>query len=340
LISALQIQNALENNVEAITEILVKLGVPEETIKYNESKHLITSVRPDKNADNRAGCLVYTDSLYYMYTTRTGKGSLFSLIMDVKGCNFPRSLEYVTQWTGVEGKRIEIKYPFGGFYRKFLRSDKRLGDILLDEYSEDDLPEETALSQQFFEDGISFKCQEEWGIRYDLDGNNILIPIRDSLGRLVGCKARRGDPSVPHDKRWFAYLPYSKTSVVYGYDRNYKSIQDKSLAVIFEAEKSVLQTASFDFPYSLAIGGHNISDVQERYIKSLMTDRIIIAFDADLPQEELDYWAHKLKSNKVLKNKVGYIYDKNHDLLGEKDSPSDHGYKVFKELMKNYVIWV
>lgn len=340
MISALALQEDLKDNVDAITQILIELGCPEESIKYHKSQNMISSVRPEEGADNKNGCILYCDSLFYKFMTRSGQGSLFSLVMDVEGCTFPQALERICEWTGIRGRtKRHITYPFDGFYKDLIRNygaeeDKQKV------YKKSDLPSPLALSEKFLNDGISLQVQEEWGIRYDLDGNNILIPIEDSCGRLVGCKARRADPDISHDKRWFAYLSYSKTQNVYGYVQNYSKIIHAKIVFIFEAEKSVLQCASFGFCVAVAIGGHSFSQTQVKLIKSLMTEKIIVAFDADICEDEVKFEAKKLQQNTVFSNRVGYILDENHDLLGEKDSPSDKGVDVFKKLIKNYVRWL
>ena len=340
MVSALALAEDLKDNVDAITQILVALGCPEERIKYNESKNLITSVRPDAEADNPYGLVVFCESLYYKYITRSGQGSLFSLVMDVEDCSFPQALENICEWTGIKGRvQKHIVYPFDGFYREFTNYKDNYEDKQKIYDEKKDLPSPLNLSEKFLKDGISLIVQEQWGIRYDLEGNNILIPIHDTCGRLVGCKARRADPDIPHDKRWFAYLSYSKNCNVYGYAENYSKIIHGKSVFIFEAEKSVLQCVSFGFYSAVAIGGHSLSQTQVKLIKSLMVEKIIIAFDSDICEDEVRFEAKKLKSDIVFTNQVGYILDTDH-LLGEKDSPSDKGIDIFKKLIKYNVRWL
>lgn len=339
-ISVLNLQDKLTDNEEALRTVLIHLGFFEDRIKYNERQHLITSTRPEIDADNTHGFLLYTDSLRYLFTTRSGEGNIFTLVMELKQVNFPKALELIGKWIGYKGEDIKRKLPFGGFYKEILREQTE-PEQYLKEYKEDDLPMAGSLSEQFLKDGIALDIQERWGIRIDFTGNNILIPIHDYTGRLIGCKARNNDKYCSFDKRWFAYLPYSKTAVVYGYFENYAEIQKKKLVFIFESEKSVLQCASFGCHTAVAIGGHTISTTQARYIKSLLADRVILAFDSDIIAEELEYEAKKLLSdNNILNNNVGYICDKEHSLLGEKDSPSDYGKQPFADLVKNCVTWL
>ncbi len=327
------------DNFEAIKTVLVKIGCNEEKIRYNEPKHLVTSTRPYPDADNPNGLLLYSDNLHYLFTTRSGSGNLFTLVMDKQDINFPTALERIAKWTGVKLQDIDIRFPFGGFYRGIARTFAE-PEYSMKPYSESELPTPRMLSEKFLQEGISLKVQEEWGVRLDHDSNHVLIPIRDYSGRLVGCKARNNDPDCSHDKRWFAYLPYSKNNIVYGYYENYIAIQRRQSVLVFESEKSVLQCASFGCRNAVAIGGHNISSTQSRYLKGLMVKKIILCFDADIAQEELEFEAAKLRSDsKLLRSRIGYILDEDHEYLGKNDSPSDLGEDTLHHLVREKLIW-
>lgn len=341
-ISVLELQEILKDNEEAIIKIMVKLGFDKEYIKYHPTQHLITAKRPDPLADNVNGCLIYTNTLKYIYTTRNKNGNIFTLVMDIKQCSFKKSLSYISKWIDVNLPQSQIRLPFGGFYKKIWKSHKTTNEELL-QYTEADLPPATSLSLSFFKDGIAYNVQEQWGIRYSHDDNATLIPIYDCNGNLVGCKARNNDTECDYSYRWYAYLKYSKTKVLFGYYENFKTIQQKSAVIIVESEKGVLQMCSFGCYVGVAVGGHSISTSQVRLIKSLMVKKIIIAFDQDLSEEEISYEAKKLISyNSILQNKVGYIYDKKGDYLpiGSKAAPTDYGKEIFKELIKRRVKWI
>ena len=68
-----------------------------------------------------------------------------------------------------------------------------------------------------------------------------------------------------------------------------------------------------------------------------------MAYDEGLSQEYIHEEAKKLKiDNAIFKNKVGYIFDKEHIVLpvGSKASPSDYGKEAFSYLIKNCVVWI
>lgn len=290
--------------------------------------------RPE--GDNPNGIIIY-DSLRSIGTTDSSyTGNIYTIAMEIKQYTFPKALEYIAEIIGVTEKRnIRIKLPFHGFFNKLIK-DTNEPENNQKTYSEDDLPPADCLSKMFLDDNVALTVQEEFGVRLDLQEDATLIPIKDTNGKIVGCKARSNNPNCPHDKRWWAKISFAKTLNCYGYVENYKDIVAKRVVVIFEAEKSVLQCRGWGFNLALAIGGHSFSATQVRIIKSLLCDRIIIAFDKDICRDEVEYEGRKLiVDNNILKNKVQYLYDDN-DVLDEKDSPSDKGFEIFQDLVKHH----
>lgn len=309
-----------------IVKVLIKLGFPEDKIKYHASRNFITSPRPDPTADNPNGFMIFCSSLWYKYNTRSGKGNIYTLVMDIKGVSFPQALRLVAEWIGYQfTDNTQVTLPFGGFYKEFLPHREELLDTDLKVYDQKILPPQ-ACNLRFRRDGISYETQQKFDLRFDLDNNAILIPIYNTNNELVGCKARKNE-DVTTNKYW-AELPFSKTSVVYGLSQNYKSIVSKRKVIIFEAEKSVMQCCDFGCNIAVAVMGHDISKTQARIIKSLMCDEIIIAFDEGVSEYEIK----KAASMVYLKNynKVSYLYGGLPK--GSKKSPSDLGKDQFKKL--------
>lgn len=259
--------------------------------------------------------------------------------MSVKGCNFPKAIRYCAKTLGIKESNItKVKYPFSGFYRGLDKDNDDSTSINI--YPEEILNQYHGLSQKFFLDGVAFTVQEDYGIAFSHEDNAIAIPVRDQLGNLVGVKMRNNDINCPQDKRFWSAYSYPKTKIVYGLCNNYEKIIKKSTLVIFESEKAVMQAASCGCNLAIGIGGHDISRVQSRIIKSLMVDKIIIAFDEGLDEYEIVDQCEKLKMNIGFYNpKICYIYDKNNELLkrGSKDSPIDHGKAFFQALTKSHL---
>lgn len=333
VINVEDLSEQLRRDPELIIKVLIKLNFPEDKIRYNAAKQMITSPRPDPTADNLYGYVIYTSSLNYICTTRSARGNIYSLVMDMKKVSFPQALRLIAQWIDYKLKEEQIVRPFGGFYKGLNRASKTL-DTELKVYDESILPQR-ACNERFFRDGISYITQEKFDLRFDHENNAILIPIYNMENNLVGCKARKNE-DVLFGKYW-AEIPFSKASVVYGLSQNYKNIVKKSRIIIFEAEKSVMQCADFGCNEASAVMGHDISLSQASIIKSLMCDEIIVAFDEGVSLAEIKKACSQLTvNNSVYHNKVFYLYG---GLPKEsKASPSDFGVAKFKELLHDNLV--
>lgn len=338
--NVLALQERLKDQPDDIIKVLIAAGLAEETIRFVPSQHLIKSPRP--GGDNPAGLLVYTDSLKVVGTTRPDyTGNVFTLIMKLADCSFPSALHLAAKAIGFADTERKYKPPFGGFYKKIIQSD-RLEEEYLTEHSELELPPAGCLSERFLKDNIPLITQEEWGVRYSHEDDAILIPIYSFDGKLVGCKAR-ANTDDDYNHRWWAYIGYPKTQVAYGLWQNYPKIINGKSVFIFESEKSVLQCSGYGFGSAVAVAGHSISRTQKRIIQSLMCDNVVVAFDEGLDEDEVRAEAEKLKvNNHIIANRVGYVYDRDHDVLkaGSKDSPSDNGKQALIELLKKKVRWL
>lgn len=322
------VSEQLRHDPHLIIKVLIKLGFPEDKIKYHASNNMITSPRPELGADNMQGCILYCQSLFYMYTTRSGRGNIYTLVMDIKRVSFPQAVKLVAQWIGCEIEDVKVTLPFGGFYKSFIKRAEEQLDTELKVYDPNILPPQ-ACNLRFKRDGISYETQQKFDLRFDLDNNSILIPIYNTNGELVGCKARKNEDVVTN--KYWAELPFSKTSVVYGLSQNYRSIVSKRKIIIFEAEKSVMQCCDFGCHIAVAVMGHDISKAQARIIKSLMCDEIIIAFDEGVSEYEIKQAASMVYMKNM--NKVSYLYGGLPK--GSKKSPSDLGRGQFEKLYKS-----
>lgn len=337
--NVLKINEKLQQDDNLIYTIVESLG-------YEDIRDRGTYFQfPNLDGDNRSAISVYKDNLHYTNYTRNDSGSIYNLIMFVKKCSFPAALDYAAKVLHLDRTELnkEAHYPFGGFYRKLMSehaepetSMKTYDESILNEYS-------GAFSEMFFDDHISFCTQAKYGIGYDIWSNRITIPEYTFDGKLCGVMGRLNDRQCPHEDRWLPVIPCSRNLTLFGYHRNYAWIEKKNTAVIFESEKSTMQLNSFGAKIGLSSCGRHLSSTQVRYLQGLMVDRLIVAYDEGLEEEEVREEAKKLKmDNAIIKNQVGYIYDRENDILkkGSKDSPSDLGKDAFLELMKKKVVWL
>ena len=330
-INFVELQDKIKSQPELIEEILQKLDYV--NIKDKGSYYSAGN----KDGDNPNALCIYKDTLKYTNYTRGHNGNIISLVMNTYKCEFGQAIRRIAKWINYEGGTdYKIKYPFHSFYKQVIAD--QYGTIpVLEGYDETLLPPSNNFSLKWVREGVDLGTQKDFGIRYDLETNGIIIPEYTVDNRLVGAKWRNADPFCEMSERWNMYLKFNQSYNLYGLNVNYTNIINKGKVIILEAEKSCCHLYSWGCGLGVSVNGHHISKVQQTILKSLMCDEIIIGFDKDVKEEEVRYNAKQLKTNNmVYTNKISYIYDKD-GLLGEKDSPTDKGFEVFKELLKRRI---
>jgi hypothetical protein len=270
--------------------------------------------------------------------------------MKKKNISFRQALDWTTSVLGLSKKQFDfqIELPFGGFYRKYTKQ-KENPETEIETYSDSVLePFANKFNIMFFADGIDFETQEFYNIGLDIESGRIAIPIFTFDNKLAGIMGRKNDPNCPKEERYLPIIPCAKSLTLFGWNQNYEYIQSKDILYVFESEKSVMQlnsiinvnrkSTNIKGCNGLAVGGCCISNVQAKYIKSLIMD-VVVGFDEDREENQIVAEAQKLK---ILNNRVGYIWDGNNEVLrkGSKMSPTDGGKDMFQELTKNYIKWI
>lgn len=340
-INVTKLNEYLSGNVDAIITVLEALDLT--GINYNASRHEVRCAR--EVGRNPSSVKIDTNTLYYNCFSTGKKGSLYTLIMERLGISFPQSLRRVARILDLEEKEFDSKIvlPFNGYYKEILREEtepelnmKTYDESILGSYSQKH-------SMLFLMDGINHSTQDKFQIGYDFDSMRITIPQWNMNGELVGVMGRLNSRSCSSGSRWFPIIPCSRGLTLYGYHLNYADIQRQRQCVILESEKSVMQMDSMGLNYGLATCTNSISNIQAKYIKALMVEEVIVGFDEGLEEEQLIEAAQKVKiHNPLFKNKVGYIFDENNELLpkGSKASPTDLGIRTFKKIMRTKVKWL
>lgn len=312
-------------------------------ITYRTLKNELRFSREDGH--NPTSMRLKIDTLKFDGFSINTHGNIYTLVMTTQKLSFPNALKYVAETLGLEKREFskKIRYPFGGFYKGLMKeiqepeySMTTYDESILDEYAD-------KYNLMFFKDGINFQTQEHFNVGFDLESLRITVPEYTLDGKLCGIMGRLNDSKCSKDERWLPIIPCSRSLTLYGYHHNYESIQQKNIVVVGESEKFVQQLHSMGSCIGLATCGCDVSDVQAKHLKALMTQKIILAYDEGLEEEQIRSQAQKLiLSNAVFHNKVGYVYDRDNEILpkGSKASPSDFGKNVFTTLMKSFIIWL
>ena len=295
----------------------------------------------NKDGDNTKSIVVYKNEYiscinYTRQITKNGRtADIFDLIAYVEDCSFAEAMKFVCELAGLEyyGEREDL--PESLQILRMLKdmsiSDADDDNCVVKPISENILSYYLPYGNKMFEDdGISIEVQKEFEIGYCPCTNYITIPIRDSLGALVGVKGRYfGDPDEYHSK--YTYIERcNKGKIIYGYWQNKDYIKNNQYIYIVESEKAVQQLATIGIRSCVSTGGKTISKYQvEEIVRTGCTP--IFAFDKDVDENELQ----EIASMFIDGISVYAIIDKD-NILDEKESPSDNVEKWHK-LVKGHI---
>ena len=207
---------------------------------------------------------------------------------------------------------------------------------------------------EWVQENITNETMDVFEIGYCAWQERIVIPHRDKDSNLIGIRGRSfSDDSMMFGK-YTPLLTGSMTGKVcyahtlsdnlYGLHLNKDCIKRTRKILLVEAEKSVLQCASFfglENNFALGLCGSNLSKRQIELILELNPLEVIVGLDRQFEQldsDECKQWERKIleKFVKPLSpyTKVSVIWD-DRNLLDYKDSPTDRGKTTFLELFNS-----
>ena len=321
-------------NREFLTDILFELGCHH----IQDRGDYLTCGNPD--GDNPRSVVVYKNEYISCtnYTRQITKNSraadIFDLIAYIRDCSFAEAMKFVCELAGIDyyGEREDL--PESLQILKMLRDmniDCDEDNSCVKPISEKILSYYLPYPNRMFEDdGVSLNVQKEFEIGYCPCTNYITIPIRDSLGNLVGVKGRYfGDPDEFHVR--YLYLEKcNKSKILYGYWQNKEHIKNSKFVYVVESEKAVQQLATMGVRSCVSTGGKTISKCQvEEIIRTGCTP--IFAFDQDVSEDELIGIASMFMDGVSI-----YAIVDRDGILNEKESPSDDPEK-WSHLVKNNI---
>lgn len=319
-----------------VENVLEELGMHH--IKWHNGGEYITCGMPD--GDNPISTTIYNDSyLGVIAYTRDikdayGVSDIISLITFVRQCFFTESISWLCELFGLdyysEPQEVDESLSYMKMVQKQTQTQRAEDLSILKPISE------TVLSSylnwnntEFLKDNIGYATQEEFELGIDIFSHRVTIPIRDELGRLVGVKGRRVWDVVDDYNPKYIYLHQcAKSKLLYGLYKTLPYIKKTNEIIICESEKGVMQLWEYGFKNAVGVGGHSLSNWQVTLIAQSGANKVIIAYDKDITEEEVIKEGKKLSPFK----QVEYILDTN-NILDEKESPMDDSMK-WQELYK------
>lgn len=354
IMNAYEVKEYLKEDLQRVEKLLEEVGCHGMWRTGDE----IRCAPPD--SASHTAIAVNIDTMYCCWYKQddTFRGDILSLVQLLRKEPFTESFRFVRGLFGLGGsfKKEDKKDLLAMFkeIRKQHRVIENIDEIEIPKFGMETLRDFIMLPHMsLFYEGVMPQTAELFNVCYDPMLDRVLFPHSnyDDKNAIVGITGRTTlDTKVLKEmkipKYWNYIKGYKKMYNLYGLSHSIEFLPEHKKLIIFEAEKSVLKnfTQTRNKGYSCAVGGHEISDVQVQIILQNvpMDVEIIIAFDKDVMtmvnKDTQEHIGEKYLINTAKRfskfRKTSYIYDDN-DVLGEKDSPIDLGYKVFHELLEN-----
>lgn len=197
---------------------------------------------------------------------------------------------------------------------------------------------------EWVKEDISIDTMKQFEIKFNIESNAIIMPVRDDEDNLVGIRCRNLD----EDKieRFGKYGVYTDAlsgisykcltgRLLYGLNKNKEKIMECKKIIIVEGEKSVLKSKSWFGCNDITVAsyGCNLTNYQIEIIKSLGVKDIIFMYDRE-EDDKINKKMEKVYRKCALFFDVYYIKDYG-DLIDYKDSPLDKGEKIYKKILNN-----
>lgn len=341
---------------ERVIQLVTELGSDE----YIEKSDCIIfkTICHNENAEDASMKLYYykKNKRFVCYTECGCSFNIFTLFekrYNLLGLNFNYYRDIILK---IAGNNISFQNNDNGFIKKYKSEYNKYNinkiQVDLKIYDSSILNTFTFFpTPEWLNDGIGIEAMKNHNILYSIEQNKIIIPHYDINDNLIGI---RGRALNEEDIELGKYMPIQANNQfyshplaynLYGLNKVKNNIKKYKMAIVAEAEKSVLQYETMvgqDKNIVTACCGSNLHKYQVELLLSCGAERILIAFDKEWSNnKEKEKYFLKLKSicNRY-KNvcRMGFIFDfKN--LLELKDSPFDKGYDICKNLIKQGV-WI
>lgn len=329
------IKKELINHPDKLKDVLEHFGYCNIVIRPK----YISFGRDEKSS--KKSIVINLENNEYLYTidyARNIRKDIFSYIIEQRKVEFIDVLNEVRHALGITDYYdfFDNKGIFGGFYEKIRkrRTNKvnTYDDSILDCYV-------NCGNIRFLADNISLLSQKFFKIKYDVESQGIVIPIRNQFGQLMGVKERFNYDVPNGEMKYFYAVPCSMSQTLFGYSQNYEFLVDNTI-YIFEAEKSCMQCYSYGIRNCVSLGSGSISIQQVKMLLELNPKRIIFLHDVGYGLENIMRNIDMVKNySRFTEVELGYwsYFGRGYE---NKVSPSDLGKECLENILQNEITMI
>jgi len=316
-----KLRDESNDHMSVIDEIRERVDIVEvvsETVKLRKSGKNYTGFCPFHPNTRTPAFVVFPETATWRcFGACNEGGDVFSFLMKKEGWDFPETLRYLAKRAGVQLRprteteeaqakahqhlRDLLETALKFFQHQLLQTDdgapvlsylrsRDLTDETLGAFEIGYAPKSWDMTRTYLmEKGYSEKdilsagmaSERDSGGSYDRFRHRVMIPIRDSRGRLSGFGARALDPD---DQPKFLNSPqtalFDKGRLLYGLDKARKAIRSADQAVIVEGYMDVMALHQEGFANAVSPMGTALSENQLRLLKRFSRN-IVLALDPD-----------------------------------------------------------
>ena len=268
-------------------------------------------------------------------------------------CTTYRSMKWICKQVGIDFNfKEEVKQVKNNIYNwqgllQYSAKNKTVENKIYDNYVISKL--EDCIYLPWINEGISAETQEKYQIKWYNRRQQIVIPVRNIDGKLVGAHCRNTNPDLVNDGFKYDHLrmlngdeyKFQMGLELFGLNYNKVNIEKTKYVILLESPKSVMQADSFKMP-NVCVGmfGMNFSIQKLKLLLNLGVENFVIALDRQYNVMRGNEWEkYKIKVNRIIDivkpyaKEVSIIFDNEVDrLLDYKDSPTDKGEIIFRKL--------
>ena len=329
------IKKELINHPDKLKDVLEHFGYCNIVIRPK----YISFGRDEKSS--KKSIVINLENNEYLYTidyARNIRKDIFSYIIEQRKVEFIDVLNEVRHALGITDYYdfFDNKGIFGGVYEKIRkrRTNKvnTYDDSILDCYV-------NCGNTRFLADNISLLSQKFFNIKYDVESQGIVIPIRNQFGQLMGVKERFNYDVPDGEMKYFYAVPCSMSQTLFGYSQNYEFLVDNTI-YIFEAEKSCMQCYSYGIRNCVSLGSGSISIQQVKMLLELNPKRIIFLHDVGYGLENIMRNIDMVKNySRFTEVELGYwsYFGRGYE---NKVSPSDLGKECLENILQNEITMI
>lgn len=286
---------------------------------------------------NPTGTALFMNNLRWIKWTDGSSGDLLDLVKEKLRCSTKEAFKIIEDFARKKVVSVKDENDFSIVIndlssaqyeeRRYLTYPESVMEQYID-----------CVSKLFLDDGVGVIAQSFFGVRYDIESERVVFPVRDENGLIVGVLGRYNMKDRP--KTIAKYLPlihYQKHFFLFGMYEN-KDFINHSI-ILVESEKSVMKAMSLGYRNVLALGGVNINAKQLELIDAVNPLEVILALDEGVDEKHISKMVKVLETtNPFVVRDVGYL-PSNDIGMKSKNCIFDEDPDTIDKLLEE-VIWV